>query len=138
MSLLGLCWGIRVTDTILARTISDIPGHIWIPWNALTLPPPRPLSPQSPLSSQLSVASGVAAAPDPQPSLSRLPSPGCVYFLSLFLAVFCRGRQFFLCPILRFVQLLTPALCVCSLNPEVILACSCLGACVTVLIRSCS
>ena len=57
---------------------TDIPGHIWILWNALTLPPPPPQSLLSPLSAQCRPWC---------PSALTLPapiSPGCVYFLSLF------------------------------------------------------
>ena len=86
----------------------DIPGHIWILWNALTLPPPPPLSLLSPLSAQCRLCSC--------PSVLSLPAAIALFtFYHFFLAVFCRRRQFFQCPSLRFVQLLTPApLCLLS------------------------
>ena len=112
---------------------TDIPGHIWILWNALTLPPPPPQSPLSPLSAQ----SRPWCPSCPSITLSAPISPGCVYFLSLFsgLCILSRASVF---------SVSEPQICsAVDTGPSVsalstqkwLLACSCLGLCVTVLIR---
>lgn len=94
---------------------TDIPGHIWILWNALTLPPPPPQSPLSPLSAQFRLCCPSC------PSVTLSISPGCVYFLSLFSGrILSRASMFFCVRASDLFSCWHRPLCVCSLNPEVI------------------
>ena len=125
MSLLGLCWGLRVTDTMLVTylVISGSSGMLWL------CPRHRHCLHCLHCQCQLSAAS---SAPVPRSSLSLLPSR-CLLFITFFWPYFVAGVSFFLWSSLRFVQLLTPApLCLLS-QPR---SDSWLCLCVTVLIRS--
>ena len=116
MSLLGLCLGLGVTDTMLVTylVISGSSGMLWLC--------PRHRHCLCCLHCQLSVAS----APVPQFSLSLLPSR-CLLFITFFWPYFVAGVSFFCVRASDLFSCWHRPLCASSLNSEVIPGCVCVS-----------